>query len=479
MRKSSLLAMAILLMGVVGTLSISGVHAAGFPVVDARASTNGTTDSANAVVTLAGSQNDGDTLIVLHRSADVTASHGYPANWNVLFNDASDASDDRISAAWCKVSGTNCSSGGTITITQTLSKFASIAFTISNAIDPTIRAPEFATLTTGSSTDPNPGSLSPTGGSKDYLWIWAGGWEGEQTSPPSGNPTNYANPTGADSGTNNPVATNTRVATAERSLTAASEDPGSWTISVSDDWTATVIVVHPIPSFPVVDARATTSGTSPTANAVVTLDGSQNDGDVLIVLHRSADGTASHGYPANWNVLFNDASDASDDRISAAWCKVSGTNCSSGGTITITQSSSKFASIAFTISNAADPTIRAPEFATLTTGSSATPDPGNLSPTGGSKDYLWIWAGGWEGEQTSPPSGNPTNYANATGADSGTTGSNAANTRVATAERTLTASSEDPGSWTISASDDLTATVIVVHATDFPVVDARATTSGS
>src|SRR3990172_7729583 len=259
MRKSSLLAMAILLMGVVGTLSISGVHAAGFPVVDARASTNGTTDSANAVVTLAGSQNDGDILIVLHRSADGTASHGYPANWNVLFNDASDASDDRISAAWCKVSGTSCSSGGTITITQTNSKFASIAFTISNAIDPTIRAPEFATLTTGSSTTPDPGSLSPTGGSKDYLWIWAGGWEGEQTSPPSGNPTNYANATGADSGTTGSNAANTRVATAERTLTASSEDPGSWTISASDDLTATVIVVHAT-DFPVVDARATTSG---------------------------------------------------------------------------------------------------------------------------------------------------------------------------------------------------------------------------
>src|SRR3990170_4073699 len=241
--------MAILLMAVVGTFSISGVHATGFPVVDARASTNGTTASSNAVVTLAGSQNNGDTLIVLHRSADGTASHGYPANWNVLFNDNSDASDDRISAAWCNVSGTSCSSGGTITITQTSSKFASIAFTISNAIDPTIRAPEFSTLTTGSTATPDPGNLSPTGGSKDYLWIWAGGWEGEQTSPPSANPTNYANPTGADSGIVSSVATNTRVATAERTLTASSEDPGSWTISTSDDWTATVIAVHPFAEY--------------------------------------------------------------------------------------------------------------------------------------------------------------------------------------------------------------------------------------
>ena len=249
MRKSSLFAMAILLMTVVGTFSISGVHAIDFPVVDASASTSGTTASSNAVVTLAGSQNNGDTLIVLHRSADGTASHGYPANWNVLFNDNSDASDDGISAAWCKVSGTSCSSGGTITITQTSSKFASIAFTISNAIDPTIRAPEFSTLTTGSTATPDPGNLSPTGGSKDYLWIWAGGWEGEQTSPPSANPTNYANPTGADSGIVSSVATNTRVATAERTLTASSEDPGSWTISSSDDWTATVIAVHPFAAY--------------------------------------------------------------------------------------------------------------------------------------------------------------------------------------------------------------------------------------
>ena len=93
-----------------------------------------------------------------------------------------------------------------------------------------------------------------------------------------------------------------------------------------------------------------------------------------------------------------------------------------------------------------------------TTGTSTTPDPPNLTPTGGAKDYLWIWAGGWEGEQTSPPAGSPTggNYANnIIGANSDTAGAVTTNCRVALATRNLNAASENPPAWTISARASL------------------------
>jgi len=48
---------------------------------------------------------------------------------------------------------------------------------------------------------------------------------------------------------------------------------------------------------PVVEGTATTGGTGPTANAVVNLPATIQAGETLIVLHRSAVGTAAHGYP--------------------------------------------------------------------------------------------------------------------------------------------------------------------------------------
>lgn len=210
--------------------------------------TNGTTATANAAVELPDVDMEvGDLLLVHHRNAVGTAGHSYPAGWNVLFDDTSDASDDRTSLAWRKVDGTE---GATITITQTNSKFASQAIVIKGSADPDSLPPQFATLVTGTSAAPDPGSLSPSGGAKNYLWITLGAWEGEQTSPPVSPPTNYvAPPFGANSGTAGNIPTNCRVASAFRWLNAASEDPEAWSISSSDDWTATVVAIHPATSF--------------------------------------------------------------------------------------------------------------------------------------------------------------------------------------------------------------------------------------
>lgn len=219
-----------------------------FPVIAATNTTNGTTATASAAVNLPTGIVSGNLLLVLHRSAVGTDTHAVSGGgWTALFNDASDASDDRISLWYRQADGTE---GATITITQTNSKFASLAWRITGHENPATQAPEFATLVTGTSTAPNPGNLTPTGGAKDYLWLWIGGWEGEQTSPPAGTPASYANAIGANSGTAGVVATNCRVASADRALNAASEDPGSWTISASDDWTASVVAIHPAPPVP-------------------------------------------------------------------------------------------------------------------------------------------------------------------------------------------------------------------------------------
>ena len=215
-----------------------------FPTVVARTDTSGSAASATPVVGI-GSPSNGHLVIVKFRTAIGTAGVGWPGGWTEIIESAADASDDAAAIAYRLCDGTE---GATITLATTNAKFAGRALGITGAQDPAIQAPQVSTVATGTSTTPDPTSLTPAGGAKDYLWIWAGGWEGEQTTPPAGNPTNYDNPGGAGSGTGGAIATNCRVATAERLLNAASEDAGSWTISVSDDWMAWLIAVHPAPA---------------------------------------------------------------------------------------------------------------------------------------------------------------------------------------------------------------------------------------
>jgi len=214
-----------------------------FPVDAARATTNGTGAGTSVTVNLPAGIVAGNVLVALHRCA-VAGAIGWPTGWTELKDASVDAADDQQALAYRKADGNE---GTTMTVTQGNGKFASIVWRITGAEDPAVQAPEVSADATGTSATPDPASLTPTGGAKDYLWLWLGGWEGEQTSPPAGNPTNYSNPDGANSGTGGAIATNCRVAGASRQLNAASEDPPSWTISVSDDWTAWTLALHPAP----------------------------------------------------------------------------------------------------------------------------------------------------------------------------------------------------------------------------------------
>lgn len=215
------------------------------PADAARTATGITTATTAPVLNLPATINAGDTLFAIYRCA-VAGAIGWPANWNEMFDASSDAADDQMAAAWKKADGTE--GGGTITLSSGNGKGAGVVWRVTGAVDPTVTAPDISTVATGASTTPDPTSVNITGGPKDVLVLWVGGWEGEQTSPPASQPTNYSNPTGASSGTGGAVTTNARVAGASRQLTAASsEDPGSWTISVSDDWTVYAVAFQEAP----------------------------------------------------------------------------------------------------------------------------------------------------------------------------------------------------------------------------------------
>lgn len=213
-----------------------------FPVVAGTATTNGTTAATSHAVNLPASIGAGETLLAVVR-ATVAGAIGWPAGWTELVETAADASDDVTAVAWRKADGTE---GATITVTHGNGKLAAITGRITGASDPAVLPPEISAVTTGTSTTPNPGAgPSPSGGAKDYLWMWVGGWEGEQTSPPAGTPLDNVNPKGADTGTAGAVATNCRVAWAEHTENVASYSGPAWTISASDDWTAWTLAVHP------------------------------------------------------------------------------------------------------------------------------------------------------------------------------------------------------------------------------------------
>jgi len=220
---------------------------AGFPLVAGVAPTNGTTATTAPVINLPSGIQAGETLLILVRNA-AGGTITFPnegTDWVQLFEDGSDASNDTTALAWRKADGLE---GATVTLTfGTSGKFSAIAYRYLNAADPTVTPPEFATLVTGTSATPDPGTVTPTGGTKKYSFIWMGGWEGEQT-PPASVPTNYNSPVEANSGTAGLSATNCRVACAHREAEVSSEDPGSWTIDVSEDWTATVVAIHPAPA---------------------------------------------------------------------------------------------------------------------------------------------------------------------------------------------------------------------------------------
>lgn len=215
-----------------------------FPAVVGRNVYDGLADTSHAINI--GSPADG-TLVVIIARVTTTTTISWPAGWTLLVdNDQTDGSNDATCIAYRLCDGTE---GATVTVTTAITgKVSAVAYEITGAANPATQPPEVSTVATGTSATPDPSSLSPTGGAKDYLWLWLGAWEGEQTSPPTGNPTNYTNPTGGGQSTAGTVVNNCRVAVAERNLNAASEDPPSWTIDAADDWSAWTMAVHPAPS---------------------------------------------------------------------------------------------------------------------------------------------------------------------------------------------------------------------------------------
>ena len=198
-------------------------------------------------------------------------------------------------------------------------------------------------------------------------------------------------------------------------------------------------------SAPVDAGHVATSVVTGVRPWTVTLPSGIVAGDLLVVVGRGG-GAITTLLPSGWNWLDqNDSSDASDDTVSVIWKWADGSEGSSlswdmGFAI-------KGGAIAWRITGALN---HAPEIASavfLTTANTA--DPPTITPSAGSKDYLFLVAATKDGvgATTAAPSG----YTNlVTGASSG--GGAATNATVAGASRQATTASENPGVFTHAAA---------------------------
>lgn len=209
-----------------------------FPTV---AGTNGGNSGANTTshtVNLPANIASGDLLIIVF-GVDGNPTLTWPSGANDAFTEVFNAANGvacRLGVAYRIANGNEPAS---VTVTTSVSEgSAHTTYRITGWHGTT--PPEVATAATGVSANPDPGSLSPSWGNADTLWL-AACVHDVGTRTVSGYPTNYLN--GINNRWNNTAGVG--VGSAERQLTAASENPGAFTLSGSDDWVATVIGVRP------------------------------------------------------------------------------------------------------------------------------------------------------------------------------------------------------------------------------------------
>lgn len=182
---------------------------------------------------------------------------------------------------------------------------------------------------------------------------------------------------------------------------------------------------------------------------------------VAIVTFDAVSGTITPTWPAGWTQIYHhEMLGGSFDTIQAARYRVA--DGSEGASITVT--TTPFVASAHNTYRITghDSGTSPPEIGTWVddnTGVNLSPDPPNLAPTGGSRDYLWIAVCGYTRNRTTDAY--PTNYTG--GFYNLNTVANIAG--VASATRALTASSDNPTAFTLSANTGWIANTMAIYPT--------------
>ncbi len=214
-----------------------------FPVVESTNTSSTNSVGTNHVVTLPSGIAAGDLIVICMAVGSTGVTMNTHADYTELL-DESDANGLHIWYRWA-----TGGEGNPTFVSTSSTKDATVSFRISGASNPATQAPErAATTATSSSVNPDPPSVTPTGGAKDYLWITFCGSAGEQaddgtycTAFPTTYTTNHLQKTSSTAGTN----VGAMIAAATLSSNAASSDPGTFTVSENNTWRAQTIAIHP------------------------------------------------------------------------------------------------------------------------------------------------------------------------------------------------------------------------------------------
>lgn len=214
-----------------------------FPTVSDVTRGNDNTNGATSTLTLPATVNAGDLLlaiVVKDSWSQLNWDHTSVGAWRLAM-DHQESGQVRLAAFWKIADGTeDCA---TLTIAfDSSEKCAWQIYRITGANFVECNA-EHAS---GVSTAPDPTSLSPSWGSADTLWIAAAGVDANSVG-------SWTAPSGYSSGILDRANSTTGVSllSAVKTATAASEDPGAFSIAASEQWAATIFAVGTRTDFPI------------------------------------------------------------------------------------------------------------------------------------------------------------------------------------------------------------------------------------
>lgn len=210
-------------------------------------------------------------------------------------------------------------------------------------------------------------------------------------------------------------------------------------------------------AFPVVSASAAGSTTSDSTSHSVALPATVAANDLLIAFF-SNDGTATvtwdNSTAGTWT-LGHTTLRTTLARLTCYWKRADGTE--GGKTLSVTTSAAEQA-VFRVVAVAGAHTSTDPAFGTAANATSANPDPPAVTPSWGAEDTLWFaYFGNDDGRRSM--SAIPTSYGNSFYDSSG----GPSGCGLGTARRELNATTDDPGTFTISASQGWVSNTIAIR----------------
>lgn len=187
----------------------------------------------------------GDLLLVLFTN-DGSANVTQPGTWTQLWSTASAGTSPIRFSGFAKVAtssdaGTsfNFATSANVAAAAQLYRIASWSGAPTALTD----GVAVATPATGNSTALNPPALTPPWGSAADLWLACAAHD-QAIAQTGGPPANYGGNTRTTSGSS-PTTNSVTLLSAIRVTTAASEDPGNFTIASADDWVSQTVAIRP------------------------------------------------------------------------------------------------------------------------------------------------------------------------------------------------------------------------------------------